>query len=143
MGVATDSSHARIRELNQFSRLNSKPTDPECDATLRIGGAWSSIEKTGSTPECARGWNRSPLPSFPLRYYTPKPRKGEMRSGYKRFFPRGFFQQRESGGYHLSGTMVRRTDGFRIFKMKRMDDGVGNKKQALSVRCDFERHLAW
>jgi hypothetical protein len=28
-------------------------------------------------------------------------------------------------------------------KMKRMDDGVGNKKQALSVRCDFERHLAW
>ena len=66
-----------------------------------------------------------------------------MRGGYKRFFPRGLFQQRESGRYHLTGTMVRCTDGFRIFKMKRMDDGVGNKKKVLFARRDFERHLAW
>jgi hypothetical protein len=46
--------------------------------------------------------------------------KGEVRGVYKRFFPRGLFQQRESGRYHLTGTMVRCTDGFRIFKMKRV-----------------------
>jgi hypothetical protein len=97
----------------------------------------------GLTPGGARGWNRLPLPRFSLRCHTPQPRKSEMRGGYKRFFPRGLFQKRESGRYHLTGAVVRCADGFRIFKMKRMDDGVGNKKKVLFGRRNFERHLAW
>jgi hypothetical protein len=35
------------------------------------------------------------------------------------------------------------TDGFRICKMKRVDDGVGNKKKVLFGRRNFECDLAW
>ena len=51
-----------------------------------------------------------------------------MRGGYKRFFPRGLFQQPDPGLHHFAWAVVRHANGYRIFNMERMNYGVGNKE---------------